>query len=125
MSVDATKSKMERMQVALVTGSSTGIGFETSLALSRNGIHTFATMRDSHKSDAIKKIAREESLPLEVLGMDVDNEDSVTKAVLWILDEKKRIDILVNNAGYGLFGALEDISIAEIRKQLKRTISEQ
>jgi len=116
---------MERMQVALVTGSSTGIGFETSLALSRNGIHTFATMRDSHKSDAIKKIAREESLPLEVLGMDVDNEDSVTKAVLWILDEKKRIDILVNNAGYGLFGALEDISIAEIRKQLKRTISEQ
>jgi NAD(P)-dependent dehydrogenase (short-subunit alcohol dehydrogenase family) len=110
---------MERMQVALVTGSSTGIGFETSLALSRNGIHTFATMRDSHKSDAIKKIAREESLPLEVLEMDVDNEDSVTKAVLWILDEKKRIDILVNNAGYGLFGALEDISIAEIRKQFE------
>jgi NAD(P)-dependent dehydrogenase (short-subunit alcohol dehydrogenase family) len=110
---------MERMQVALVTGSSTGIGFETSLALSRNGIHTFATMRDSHKSDAIKKIAREESLPLEVLEMDVDNEDSVSKAVLWILDEKKRIDILVNNAGYGLFGALEDISIAEIRKQFE------
>ena len=110
---------MERMQVALVTGSSTGIGFETSLTLSRNGIHAFATMRDSHKSDAIKKIAREESLPLEVLEMDVDNEDSVTKAVLWILDEKKRIDILVNNAGYGLFGALEDISIVEIRKQFE------
>ena len=51
--------------------------------------------------------------------MDVDNGDSVSKAVLWILDQKKRIDILVNNAGYGLFGALEDISIAEIRKQFE------
>lgn len=110
---------MKRMRVALVTGSSTGIGFEASLALSRNGIHTFATMRDSHKSEAIKKKAREERLPLEVLEMDVDNEDSVREAVLWIIDEKKRIDILVNNAGYGLFGALEDLSIVEIKKQFE------
>lgn len=110
---------MERMRVALVTGSSTGIGFESSLALSRNGIHTFATMRDSHKSEAIKKKAREERLPLEVLEMDVDNEDSVREAVHRIFDEKKRIDILVNNAGYGLFGALEDLSIAEIKKQFE------
>lgn len=110
---------MKRMRVALVTGSSTGIGFEASLALSRNGIHTFATMRDSHKSEAIKKKAREERLPLEVLEMDVDNEDSVREAVLWIIDEKKRIDILVNNAGYGLFGALEDISVDEIKKQFE------
>ncbi|MGH9950133.1 MAG: SDR family oxidoreductase [Nitrososphaeraceae archaeon] len=110
---------MNRMRVALVTGSSTGIGFEASLALSRNGIHTFATMRDSHKSEAIKKKAREERLPLEVLEMDVDNEDSVREAVLWIIDEKKRIDILVNNAGYGLFGALEDLSVAEIKKQFE------
>jgi NAD(P)-dependent dehydrogenase (short-subunit alcohol dehydrogenase family) len=110
---------MERMRVALVTGSSTGIGFEASLALSRNGIHTFATMRDSHKSEAIKKKAHEERLPLEVLEMDVDNEDSVREAVHRIFDEKKRIDILVNNAGYGLFGALEEISIAEIKKQFE------
>ena len=110
---------MKRMRVALVTGSSTGIGFEASLALSRNGIHTFATMRDSHKSEAIKKKAREERLPLEVLEMDVDSEDSVREAVHRIFDEKKRIDILINNAGYGLFGALEDLSIAEIKKQFE------
>lgn len=110
---------MKTMRVALVTGSSTGIGFEASLALSRNGIHTFATMRDSHKSEAIKKKAHEERLPLEVLEMDVDNEDSVREAVHRIFDEKKRIDILVNNAGYGLFGALEDLSIAEIKKQFE------
>jgi NAD(P)-dependent dehydrogenase (short-subunit alcohol dehydrogenase family) len=110
---------MDRMRVALVTGSSTGIGFEASLALSRNGIHTFATMRDSHKSEAIMKKAREERLPLEVLEMDVDNEDSVREAVHRIFDEKKRIDILVNNAGYGLFGALEELPIDEIKKQFE------
>jgi NAD(P)-dependent dehydrogenase (short-subunit alcohol dehydrogenase family) len=110
---------MERMRVALVTGSSTGIGFEASLALSRNGIHTFATMRDSHKSEAIMKKAREERLPLEVVEMDVDSEDSVGEAVHRIIDEKKRIDILVNNAGYGLFGALEELPIDEIKKQFE------
>jgi len=103
------ESKMVKVGVALVTGSSTGIGFETSLALSRNGIYTFATMREARKGDTINKIAKGESLPLNVLGMDVDDDGSVRETVLKIIDEAKRIDILVNNAGYRLLGALEDI----------------
>jgi NAD(P)-dependent dehydrogenase (short-subunit alcohol dehydrogenase family) len=113
---------MDRMKttgVALVTGSSIGIGFETSLALARDGIHTFATMRDDQKGGAIKNIANEEGLPLEVLKMDVDDKDSVRKTVLEIIDRTKRIDILVNNAGCGLFGALEDISLEEIKEQFE------
>jgi NAD(P)-dependent dehydrogenase (short-subunit alcohol dehydrogenase family) len=105
--------------IALVTGSSTGIGFETSLALARNGFHTFATIRDLQKGNTIKRIADKESLPLSVIEMDVNDEDSVRRTVIKIIDEKKRIDILVNNAGYGLFGALEDISLNEIREQFE------
>ena len=59
-------------KVAVVTGSSSGIGFETSLALAREGYSTFATMRDIKKSEVIKKIADEEALPVTVLELDVD-----------------------------------------------------
>ena len=113
---------MEKQSIAVVTGSSTGIGFETSLSLARNGFYTYATMRDRLKTDKIEKIANKENLPLEVLSMDVDNDDSVRNAIHKIIDEKKKIDILVNNAGYGLFGALEDISIEEIKKQFETNL---
>ena len=102
--------------IAVVTGSSTGIGFETSLLLARNGFYTYATMRDTSKSDKIEKIVNEENLSLKVLPLDVDNDDSVRNTIYKILHEKKKIDILVNNAGYGLFGAIEDISIQEAKK---------
>jgi short-subunit dehydrogenase len=113
---------MEKQSIAVVTGTSTGIGFETSLLLARNGFYTYATMRDTLKSDKIEKIASKENLPLEVLSMDVDNDDSVRNAIEKIIDEKQKIDILVNNAGYGLFGALEDISIEEIKKQFETNL---
>ena len=108
---------MEKQNIAVVTGSSTGIGFETSLLLARNGFHTYATMRDTHKSDNIEKIANNENLPLKVLSMDVDNDDSVRNAIQKILGEKEKINILINNAGYGLFGALEDMFLDEIKRQ--------
>ena len=113
---------MENQNIAVVTGSSTGIGFETSLLLARNGFYTYATMRDRLKTDKIEKIANKENLPLKVLAMDVDNDDSVRNALQKILDEKQKIDILVNNAGYGLFGALEEISIDEAKKQFETNL---
>lgn len=111
-----------KKKVAVVTGSSSGIGLEISLLLARNGFYTYATIRDRLKTDKIEKIANKENLPLEVLSMDVDNDDSVRNAIHKIIDEKKKIDILVNNAGYGLFGALEDISIEEIKKQFETNL---
>ena len=113
---------MEKQNIALVTGSSTGIGFETSLLLARNGFYTYATMRDTRKSNKIEKIANNENLPLKVLSMDVDNDDSVRNAIHKIIHEKKKIDILVNNAGYGLFGALEEISMDEAKKQFETNL---
>ena len=106
-------------KVAVVTGSSSGIGFETSLALAREGYFTFATMRDVKKADTVKKIAEEENLPLKVIELDVDNEDSVENAIKSIIDEKQRIDVLVNNAGWGIWGTGEDVSLEEFREQFE------
>ena len=106
-------------KIALVTGSSSGIGFETSLALARNGFHTFATMRDLSKDEEIKQIIKKEDLSIEILELDVDSEESVNQAIKTIFEKKGRIDVLVNNAGYGMWGTVEDVSIDEFKEQFE------
>jgi len=106
-------------KVAVVTGTSSGIGFETSLALAREGYFTYATMRDTTKSNKIKEIAQKENLKINVLELDVDDEKSVKSAIAQILDQKQRVDVLVNNAGWGLWGCVEDVSIDEFKEQFE------
>ena len=106
-------------KVAVVTGTSSGIGFETSLALAREGYFTYATMRDTTKSDKIKEIAQKENLKISILELDVDDEKSVKSAIAQILDQKQRIDVLVNNAGWGLWGCVEDVSVDEFKEQFE------
>jgi len=106
-------------KVAIVTGSSSGIGFETALALAREGYHTYATMRDVKKSNKILDVAKKENLKIEVLELDVNNENTIKKAIEKILNEKKRIDVLINNAGYFLVGCLEDLSIEDLKEQFE------
>jgi NAD(P)-dependent dehydrogenase (short-subunit alcohol dehydrogenase family) len=110
---------MGEQNVALVTGSSSGIGFETALLLARTGIFTYASMRNMAKSNKLKEIAKEEKLPLQVLQLDVNEDQSVSNAIDKIVKEKSKINVLVNNAGYGLFGSLEDLSIDEIKSQFE------
>jgi NAD(P)-dependent dehydrogenase (short-subunit alcohol dehydrogenase family) len=102
-------------KVAVVTGSSTGIGYETSLTLSRNAFLTFATMRNVNKNDNIKSVAEKEKLPLKVVQLDVTDDTSVKSAMQSITAQAGRVDVLVNNAGYGLNGAFEDLEIEEIK----------
>jgi len=101
--------------VAIVTGSSSGIGFETSLTLARNGFYTYATVRKLDEgSKQITDIAKKEDLSLQSIQLDVNNEQSVIDGVNRISEEKGRIDVVVNNAGYALMGALEETSMEEI-----------
>ena len=106
-------------KVALVTGSSSGIGLETSLALSRDGYHTFASMRNISKGKDLEEIAKKENLPIDIIELDVDKEESIVVAIKKIIDDSGRIDVLINNAGYGQFGCTEDVSMEEFRKQFE------
>ena len=106
-------------KVALVTGSSSGMGFATAIMLARAGIHTYASMRNLKKSKTITELASTENLPLQVVQLDVNDKKSVKEAITKIVTEKERIDVLVNNAGYGLFGSLEDVSIEELKAQFE------
>jgi NAD(P)-dependent dehydrogenase (short-subunit alcohol dehydrogenase family) len=80
-------------KVALVTGSSSGIGYETSLLLARNQIATYASMRNLKKGDDLLKIVTNEKIPLKVIQLDVDDDKSVMNAVNTIVEENGRIDI--------------------------------
>ena len=106
-------------KVALVTGSSSGIGLETVLALARDGYHTFASMRDIKKAGELEYAAKKENLSIKVIELDVDNEESIISAIKKITSDNGRIDVLVNNAGYGQFGCTEDVTVDEFRKQFE------
>ncbi len=115
-------SNIGKSKVALVTGSSTGIGYETCLALARNSFVTCATMRDKKKSRDLERIARNENLQIKTFEMDVGIDRSVYEAIEKITTEFGKIDVLVNNAGYGLFGAFEDFSMDEIKNQFETNV---
>jgi NAD(P)-dependent dehydrogenase (short-subunit alcohol dehydrogenase family) len=106
---------MAEGKTAVVTGSTSGIGFETSLLLAKNGFHTYATVRNLDKAKEIRDISDKGELPIQVIELDVDSDKSVEDAIGSILNERKRIDVLVNNAGYNMQGALEDLSMDEIK----------
>jgi short-subunit dehydrogenase len=109
----------KQMPVAVVTGSSTGIGLETSLILAKNGYRTYATMRNLDKSSGITSKSTEEDLPLTVLQMNVDDDKSVIDTIQKIMNDNGRIDVVVNNAGYSLAGAFEESSTQDGRAQLE------
>ncbi len=106
-------------KVALVTGSSSGIGLETTLALARDGYRTFASMRDTGKAGELEHAAKKENLSIDVIELDVDKEESIVSAVKKVVTDGRRLDVLVNNAGYGQFGCTEDVSVDDFRKQFE------
>ena len=115
---------MTSQDVAVVTGDSSGMGFETSLLLARNGFDTYATMRKIEGGGAkqMADITKNENLPLEIIQLDVNNDNSVSDAINRIVSEKNRIDIAVNNAGYDLMGALEETSMDDIKAQFETNL---
>jgi short-subunit dehydrogenase len=106
-------------QVAIITGCSSGIGYETSILLAKNGFKTYATMRNVEKGDKLKDIAEKENLDLKIIKLDVTDDYSIKNAINEIIQETTRIDILVNNAGNNIAGTVEDLSIEEFKEQFE------
>ena len=106
-------------QVAVITGCSSGIGYETSILLAKNGFKTYATMRNTDKGNKLKEIAEKENVDLKIIKLDVTDDHSIKNAIKEIVQETNRIDVLVNNAGNNIAGAVEDLSIEEFKEQFE------
>ncbi|WP_420178272.1 oxidoreductase [Paenarthrobacter sp. TA1.8] len=100
-------------RIAFVTGASTGIGFETAVALRSAGFTVYAGARRVDKMEPLKQHG------ITVLSLDVTSEESMASAVGLVEAAHGRIDLLVNNAGYGSYGSLEEVPLAEGRRQFE------
>ena len=94
------------MENAVVTGTSSGIGFATSLRLARAGYRVFAGMRDLAKADALRTAAADAKLPVDVIELDVTSTASVNSAFEKVTASGP-VDVLVNNAGIAGASPLE------------------
>jgi NAD(P)-dependent dehydrogenase (short-subunit alcohol dehydrogenase family) len=103
------------MARALVTGSSTGIGFATAVALGRAGYDVVATMRRPDRSPQLQELVTREELPVTILPLDVDSDDSVASA----FRAAGPIDVLVNNAGIGQNLNIEDAPLDHFRETME------
>ena len=105
-------------KVALITGASTGLGFETSILLAKNGYKVYATMRNLEKQEDLINKAQELNLDIYTKHLDVTNVDNVNRVVNDIVETEGRIDILVNNAGAGFVKTTELATDEEIMWQV-------
>lgn len=107
------------MAIALVTGTSSGIGLATAVALARGGHTVIATMRNPASAGELQKIVATEKLPVTVAALNVDDDASVESAFGKVLAQHGRLDVLVNNAGIGGGGSVEECSTARFREVME------
>ena len=100
-------------KVILVTGASSGIGFDAAVALAKQGHRVYAAARRVERMEPLKAFG------VVPLRMDVTDDASMEAGVRTVLEAEGRFDALVNNAGYGYFGAIENVPLEEARRQLE------
>ncbi|UVO34502.1 SDR family oxidoreductase [Bradyrhizobium arachidis] len=110
------------MSIAVITGTSSGIGLASAITLARAGHTVFAGMRNLDKSAELREVAGKENLPITVVKLDVDSDQSVKDAFARIMSESGHIDVLVNNAGIGGRGYIEDAPIALFRQVMETNL---
>ncbi len=106
--------------VALITGASSGFGFEAARLLAEKGYRIYATYRNPKKIPALKELSRR--LEVYPLFMEVTKTASVDKAVKNLIQKEGRIDVLINNAGFAMAGFLEDLSDQDLKDQFDTNV---
>lgn len=104
---------MKSNKVILLTGASSGIGYDTAVALTQQGHKVYAAARRVERMEPLRQYG------IVPLKMDVTDEASMQEGVKTLLDAEGRIDVLINNAGYGYFGAVENVPMDDARNQLE------
>ena len=108
------EEKIKNMKkVMLLTGASSGIGYQTAESLAKEGHIVYGAARRIEKMEDLKQFG------VKSIYLDVTDENSIKNAVDTIIGNGGRIDVLINNAGYGSFGAVEDVEINEARRQFE------
>ena len=105
--------RKNKNKVILLTGASSGIGYDTAVALAQQGHKVYAAARRVERMEPLRQYG------IVPLKMDVTDEASMQEGVKTLLDAEGRIDVLINNAGYGYFGAVENVPMDDARNQLE------
>ncbi len=103
-------------KAVLITGSSTGIGRATAELLAAKGWRVYATAR---RIESIQDLA---GRGCKVLALDVCDESSIRNAVSTIEAAEGAVGVLINNAGYGQEGPIEEVPMAEVRRQFETNV---
>ena len=104
-------------RVALITGTSTGLGLETSLLLASKGYKVYSTMRNLNKKDKLVEAMKDKNLNIHIKELDVTKQETIDQCVNEILEEQGHIDILINNAGAGFIRTTEHATEEEMMWQ--------
>ncbi|TQR42594.1 SDR family oxidoreductase [Paenibacillus popilliae] len=107
--------------IAVVTGTSSGFGLYTSVALAGAGYDVVATMRNTTKQGKLLAEAQTSGVSayIHVLQLDVTNPESIEAAFEHIRQQYGRVDLLVNNAGYAAGGCVEEVDMDAWHAQLE------
>ncbi len=103
---------MKQSLVILITGASSGIGYEAARMLAEKGHKVYGAARRTERMEPLRAFG------VTPIALDVTSDDSARKAVDHIIRQEGRIDVLVNNAGYGELGPMETTSLANAQRQL-------
>lgn len=104
---------MKTPKVIIITGASSGIGFDAAKMLAQQGHRVYAAARRLELMEPLKEFG------VKVIKLDVTDEASIQQGVETVLQAEGRIDVLVNNAGYGFLGAIENVTMEEARRQVE------
>ena len=104
---------MKEKKTILITGASSGIGYDAAQMLAQQGHCVYAAARRMELMEPLK------ALGVHILKMDVTDEVSMRQGVEAVIQAEGHIDVLVNNAGFGYFGAIENVPLEEARRQLE------
>ncbi|MEM7589566.1 MAG: oxidoreductase [Myxococcota bacterium] len=104
---------MAQKSVALVTGASSGMGKEFAKALLQEGMTVYAAARRLEQMDDLKQLG------IKPLRMDISKEEDIKAVVATIEQEQGGVDVLINNAGFGVYGSVEETTLADARYQFE------